>query len=129
MFKTRKFFAVVLIMAVASPLFPGKKEKEDVAFTLLKYTAGQSILLDTALTYDAIWNHGMVEGNPMIAWYIENPYVTITFDVAAIVGMNLAANWLYKKGRPGKVLAYALVIGVCIIQAHTFYTHWWVRNH
>jgi hypothetical protein len=119
---------LVIILIAQLIILPAYGQKEDIKFTLLKYTASQSIILDTALTYDAIWNHGKKEGNPLIAWYIDKPVLTITFDMAFILAMNIGTDWLYRKGTWGKVLSYAIVIGINLIQAHTLYAHWEVRK-
>ena len=62
---------------------------DDALFKSLQYSAVMSINLDTVLTYDAIWNHGAIEGNPVVASYIKNIPLTIGIDLA----INTALLW------------------------------------
>jgi hypothetical protein len=84
-----------------------------------------SINLDTVLTYDAIWNHGAREGNPLAASYIKNIPLTIGIDLAINTALLWGTSKLYKKNKP---LSYAIVIGVNLLQAYCLYLHYRLRQ-
>jgi hypothetical protein len=77
------------------------------------------------LTYDAIWNYGAKERNPAVAAYIDNLPLTLGIDTALNMTLIWGTNKIYKKN---KTLAYAIVIGVNLIQAYCFYTHHRLRH-
>ncbi len=116
----RTIIVFVLIFFLASVVWA-----DEVIFDSLRFSAVVSINLDTALTYDAINRYGAREGNPLVAAYIDNVPLTLGIDFM----MNAALIWgtskIYKKNKP---LAYAIVIGVNLIQAYCFYTHYRLRR-
>jgi len=114
----------VFIFITISPLIA-----DDVVFKSLQFSAVASINLDTALTYDAIWNYGAIEGNPVVALYIDSVPLTIGIDLAFNTALIWGTNKLFNnKKKWGKTLAYAIVIAVNFIQAYTFYEHWLFRQ-
>jgi len=98
---------------------------DDTVFNSLQFSAVVSINLDTALTYDAIWNYGAKEGNPIVATYIDNVPLTLGIDLMINTALTWGTNKIYKKNKP---LAYAIVIGVNLIQAYFLYTHYRLRQ-
>jgi hypothetical protein len=98
---------------------------DDKIFRSLQFSAVVSINLDTMLTYDAIWNYGAKERNPIVGAYIDN--LPLTLGIDSLINMTLVwgTNKIYKKN---KTLAYAIVIGVNLIQAYCFYTHYQLRH-
>ncbi|MBU2249706.1 MAG: hypothetical protein KKD77_23365, partial [Gammaproteobacteria bacterium] len=89
-----------------------------------------SDLLDTALTYDAIWRHGAREGNPLVAPYIRSVPATLAIDCAFNVALVWGTSKIYRNGKKwGKPLAYFILITVNFIQAYTFYEHWCFRKN
>jgi hypothetical protein len=98
---------------------------DDKVFRSLQFSAVLSINLDTMLTYDAIWNYGAKERNPAVAAYIDNLPLTLGIDTVLNMTLIWGTNKIYKKN---KTLAYAIVIGVNLIQAYCFYTHHRLRH-
>lgn len=98
---------------------------DDTVFNSLQFSAVVSINLDTALTYDAIWNYGAKEGNPIVATYIDNVPLTLGIDLMINTALVWGTKKIYKKNKP---LAYAIVIGVNLIQAYFLYTHYRLRQ-
>ena len=98
---------------------------DDKIFRSLQFSAVVSINLDTMLTYDAIWNYGAKERNPIVAAHINN--LPLTLGIDSLINMTLVwgTNKIYKKN---KLLAYAIVIGVNLIQAYCFFTHYQLRH-
>ncbi len=112
--------AVVLLFCLISFL-----SANDTIFKSLQYSAVMSINLDTILTYDALWNHGAREGNPVVASYINNVPLTIGIDLAINTALLWGTSKLYKKNKP---LSYAIVIGVNLLQAYCLYLHYRLRQ-
>ncbi len=116
----RVIIASILIIGITSVL-----SAEDPVFSSLQFSAVVSINLDTALTYDAINRYGAREGNPIVASYINNVPLTLGIDFMLNTALIWGTNKIYKKNKP---LAYAIVIGVNLIQAYCFYTHYRLRQ-
>jgi len=117
----RTIILLVLVFCSANIL-----SADDALFNSLQFSAVVSINLDTALTYDAINRYGAREGNPIIASYIDNVPLTLGIDFMINTALIWGTNKIYKKNKP---LAYAIVIGVNLIQAYCFYTHYRLRRH
>lgn len=117
-----KRFALLFLLILSLMSFLSAK---DAVFKSLQFSAVMSVNLDTMLTYDAIWNYGAKEMNPIVASYIENVPLTLGIDFALNTALVWGTNKIYKKN---KTLAYAIVIGVNLIQAYCFYTHYRMRQ-
>jgi len=116
----RIIIPLVLILCTANALFA-----DDAVFNSLQFSAVVSINLDTALTYDALNRYGAREGNPIVASYIDNVPLTLGIDFMINTALIWGTNKIYKKNKP---LAYAIVIGINLIQAYCFYTHYRLRQ-
>lgn len=116
----RYIVAVVFVLFLVS-----FASADETLFKSLQYSAVMSINLDTVLTYDAIWNHGAREGNPLAASYIKNIPLTIGIDLAINTALLWGTSKLYKKNKP---LSYAIVIGVNLLQAYCLYLHYRLRQ-
>jgi len=93
--------------------------------TFLSCTISASIFADTALTYDALWNHGCYESNLFWAPLMKYPPLVMTLDMAIGAGVTILAERLYRKD---KALAWALVISVNVVQGYCLYYHWQLRR-
>jgi hypothetical protein len=117
---------IVLIVSVLALPPSAQQEEPPRLLTFLSYTATLSIFADTALTYEAIWNHNCYESNLLWASVMKYPPVVMALDGLIGAGVTLLAERLYRTDN--KALAWALVIGVNIVQAYCLYYHWQLRR-
>lgn len=116
----------ITIAAISFFILVSFLSANETIFKSLQFSAVMSINLDTVLTYEALWNHGAREGNPIVASYIKNVPLTVGIDFAINTALLWGTSKLYKKNKP---LSYAIVIGVNLIQAYCFYLHYRLRQH
>ena len=117
---------LILILGVLALPLSAQQQEPPKLLTFLSCTISASIFADTALTYDALWNHNCYEGNFLWRPLLKYPPLVMTLDMAISAGVTLLADRLYRKD---KVLAWALVIGVNLVQAYCLYYHWQLRQN
>lgn len=66
----------------------------NVSFNLGAMALWVSLLADILTTAFGIWNYGMVEGNPLIAWYIDREEKGDTTPVIVSAFVSLALVFL-----------------------------------
>jgi hypothetical protein len=116
---------LILFLSAALPL-SGQQKEPPRLLTFLSCTATASIFADTVLTYDAIWNHNCYESNLLWAPLMKCPPLVMTLDMVIGAGVTLLAERLWRTDN--KVLAWALVISVNVVQGYCLWYQWQLRR-
>jgi len=117
---TRRFLKLATIILLFS--FP---LQADEVFNVAKFGIAPLIWSDTVLTYDALWNRGCKERNPIVGLYINKPVVTLAVDMVLVWGCIKLGDKLYKID---KRLGWLFVGGIYLVQGYMLYQHWQIRR-
>lgn len=114
----------LFLFTAAFLVLPVRAEK-DLAFKSLQFSAVTNINVDTFLTYEGIWNRGFGEANPFWQQIIDKPALVLSLDMAINTAILWGTTEIYKKD---KLLAYAVVIGINLVQGYYLYKHFRARG-
>jgi len=98
-----------------------KSPRPETAFRLLQYSAWGLIDLDVVVTSRTISRYGLeAEANPFIRSIWHKPALVFSTIMVVKIGIVWATSKIYKKN---KLLAYAIIIAVNIVEIYCIGTH------